>query len=151
MLRDKLISLRNKQGLTQEAVAEHINVSRQAYAKWENGSTVPGIDKCIKLAQLFQVSIDELVSEDKTDCTEPEVFKSRGRDIWGSVNINERGQIVIPKALRTKFGIHSGERLVVLSDDKLGIAIVPKELFDKQLQSIADCATCQAEDEPFEY
>ena len=45
MLKDNLIALRKLNGYSQGQVAEKIGITRQAYAKWENGSTVPDIGK----------------------------------------------------------------------------------------------------------
>ncbi len=55
-----------------------------------------------------------------------------GKNIWGSVTINERGQLVIPKAARDKFGLTGGQRLIVLSDEE-GIALVPAETFEDKI------------------
>ena len=46
MLQDNLIMLRNMYGMSQEEIAEKIGISRQAYAKWENGATVRDIETC---------------------------------------------------------------------------------------------------------
>ena len=46
MLTDNLIMLRNVRGLTQEQVAEIVGVTRQSYAKWEQGDSVPDQDRC---------------------------------------------------------------------------------------------------------
>ena len=45
MLKDNLTMLRNMYGMSQEEIAEKIGISRQAYAKWESGATVPDIEK----------------------------------------------------------------------------------------------------------
>ena len=50
MLKENLVILRNIHGYSQEEIAEKINISRQAYAKWESGETVPDIEKCSLLA-----------------------------------------------------------------------------------------------------
>ena len=50
MLSENLVILRNLKGLTQEQVAEVVEISRQSYAKWEQGETVPDIEKCDRLA-----------------------------------------------------------------------------------------------------
>ena len=47
--------LRNIHGFSQEEIAEKINISRQAYAKWESGATVPDIEKCSLLAQTYGI------------------------------------------------------------------------------------------------
>lgn len=52
---------RRESGLTQEQVAEKLNVSRQAVAKWENGDTLPDIESCIALADLYGTTVDILV------------------------------------------------------------------------------------------
>ena len=53
--------LRKKNFLSQEELAEKCQVSRQAIAKWESGESVPTIEKLIYLANLYDVSLDELV------------------------------------------------------------------------------------------
>lgn len=62
-LAEKLLSLRTERGLSQEDLAEQTGVSRQSVSKWETGQSVPDLDKIIKLADLFDVSVDELVRE----------------------------------------------------------------------------------------
>ena len=52
MLKENLIILRNIHGFSQEEIAEKIGISRQAYAKWETGATVPDIEKCMRLQKL---------------------------------------------------------------------------------------------------
>lgn len=135
MLRDNLIMLRNIQGYSQEEVAEKIGISRQAYAKWESGKTIPDIEKSKLLAELYGVTIDSLIKteevEGKTILPAP-----KGKNIWGTVTINERGQIVIPKAARDHLGLKEGQRLILLSADNEGLALVPAELFEKQMEEV---------------
>lgn len=63
---ENLQRLRKENKITQEALAEKCKVSRQAIAKWENNESIPTVDKLIYLADLYEVSLDELVgrSED---------------------------------------------------------------------------------------
>ena len=61
----KLKNARAKSGLTQEKVAEEIGVSRQSMSNWENGRSYPDIISVIKLSDLYSVSLDELLKEDK--------------------------------------------------------------------------------------
>lgn len=134
MLKDNLVMLRNIHGFSQEELAEKIGISRQAYAKWESGSTVPDIDKCSRLAEIFGVSIDSLVKTEKTEGIGTVPPAPKGKNIWGTVIINERGQIVIPKAARDRFSLTGGQRLVVLSDED-GIALIPAEKFETQMKA----------------
>ena len=52
--------------MTQEKLAERMNVSRQTVSKWENGEVVPDLDKLLELSRLFSCSLDALVKEDMT-------------------------------------------------------------------------------------
>ena len=52
MLKDNLVTLRNLYGFSQEEIAGKIDISRQAYAKWETGVTIPDIEKCSLLAEV---------------------------------------------------------------------------------------------------
>ena len=61
----KLKMLRKESGLTQEELAEKLNVSRQAITKWESGDGVPDIENLKQISILFHTTIDELVKEDK--------------------------------------------------------------------------------------
>lgn len=66
---ENLKYLRKKEGLTQEDLAEKLNVSRQSVTKWESGQSLPDIEKVKEIAYLFSVSVDSLVGdiESKTD------------------------------------------------------------------------------------
>jgi transcriptional regulator with XRE-family HTH domain len=64
----KLQTHRLERNLSQEALAEILNVSRQAVAKWENNQSLPDIENLIKLSDYFQTSIDRLVREDSDTC-----------------------------------------------------------------------------------
>ena len=60
-LPEKLYALRKKSGLSQEQLAEALNVSRQAISKWEGGSATPESDKLLALSNYFGVSLDYLL------------------------------------------------------------------------------------------
>lgn len=61
---EKLVYLRKKQGLSQEELAEKLNVSRQAVSRWELGSTMPDIPNLLQLCDLFGVSADYLIHDE---------------------------------------------------------------------------------------
>lgn len=128
VLKDNLAMLRNIHGFSQEAIAEKIGISRQAYAKWETGATIPDIEKCGLLAEVYGTTIDSLIRTEPVDGVGMIPPAPRGKNIWGSVTVNDRGQIVIPKGARDLFGLTGGQRLIVLSDEH-GIALVPDEAF----------------------
>lgn len=64
---ERLKKLRKDAGLTQVDVAEKLGISQPAYASWERGIKKPTQDNLVKIAKLFNASIDTLVSNDKTD------------------------------------------------------------------------------------
>ena len=142
MLKENLIILRNIHGFSQEEIAESIGISRQAYAKWENGATVPDIEKCMRLAEVYG---DRLVKTTTLDGKEVLPPPPTGKNIYGSVTINKRGQLVIPKEVRAKFGLTGGQRLIVLTDDKDGIALIPSEKFEKKMRQAMEYASVQPE------
>ncbi|MBR4225252.1 MAG: helix-turn-helix domain-containing protein [Candidatus Methanomethylophilaceae archaeon] len=130
MLKDNLVTLRKLNGYSQEQVAERIGITRQAYAKWESGSTVPDIDKAAALARFYGVSIDRLMNDGTEDGAGVIPPAPPGKNIWGTVTLGERGQIVIPKAARDKFNFKGGDRLVVVSDEN-GIALLPIQFLER--------------------
>lgn len=134
MLADNLVILRNIKGLTQEAVAEAIGISRQSYSKWEQGETIPDVDKCYKLAKFYGVTIDSLVNQSDKIGNVKIAPAPIGKHIWGTVTIGTKGQIVIPKTARDVFNLKDGDRVVVLGDEKEGIALVKAEIFEEKMQ-----------------
>lgn len=59
--------------------------------------------------------------------------------------INDRGQLIIPKAAREKFGLTGGQRLIVLSDEKEGIALIPADIFEAKMQAAMKFASLKPE------
>ena len=73
-LSQKIYELRTGSGLSQLDLAEKLGVSRQSVSKWETGQAVPDLDKLIRLADLFGISVDELVREEERPAPpEPQV------------------------------------------------------------------------------
>lgn len=65
---EKLVKLRRESGMTQEELAAKLYVTRTAVSKWENDKGYPGIDSLKLLSQIYNVSIDELISEEDAEC-----------------------------------------------------------------------------------
>ena len=63
MLNENLKQLRKSKGLSQEELAIRLNVVRQTISKWEKGLSVPDADMLIKIADIFEVSVSELLGE----------------------------------------------------------------------------------------
>lgn len=69
-LGERLIAFRNRKGLSQDELSMKLGVSRQSISNWENGSSQPSIDFIKKLAEIYEVSVDDLLNTDKNieDC-----------------------------------------------------------------------------------
>lgn len=63
-LKDKLSSLRSENGLTQLALAEKMDVSRQTISRWESGEAIPSSDNLRRLSELYGISVGYLMSND---------------------------------------------------------------------------------------
>jgi len=63
-LGEKLYTLRAKRNMTQEQLAEKLQVSRQSISKWESDATRPDLGKLKFLAEFYQISLDKLLDED---------------------------------------------------------------------------------------
>jgi len=121
MIGENLQYLRKIKGLTQEALAEKISVSRQTIAKWESGESMPDIAAAAALSRELDVSLDELVS-DSVGGLPPALEK--GKYMFGLVTVGDKGQIVIPVRARRIFQIQPGDQLMVLGDEDRGLALV---------------------------
>ena len=94
---NRLYELRKKQGLSQEELAEKLGVSRQAVSKWERSESSPDTDNLIALAQLYGMSLDELIygeKESKEAKLDDEPSKSEETDNDESIVYDEDGDKV---------------------------------------------------------
>ncbi len=63
-LPDKILTLRKQNGMSQEELADKLDVSRQAVSRWENGSAQPDASNLLQISKLFRVSADYLLNDD---------------------------------------------------------------------------------------
>lgn len=127
MIGKNLQKLRKQRSLTQEALAEAVGVARQTIAKWETEESAPDLEMSGRLANVLNVSLDDLVNapEDELD-GKPGM---RGKHMFGMVTVGDKGQIVIPVRARRVFNINPGDQLMVLGDENSGIALVDAGFF----------------------
>ena len=145
MFADNLVDLRKYHAMSQEELAEKIGVSRQTLSKYETGESLPDIEKCKALADVFGITIDDLISYEKTDGMGLMV-PPRGKHIFGMVRVGEKGQIVIPAKARKIFDIKPGDNLVVLGDEGQGIALLKEENL-LQMISMARSESAEPDDQ----
>ena len=126
MINMNLKTLRMQHQLTQEQVAERLNISRQVVTKWEKGESTPSIQYCMELAQLYNVTLDNLVNYEQQESGLG--VPPKGKHFFGTATLGERGQIVIPKKARDLFNLNSGDTLMIVGDEERGLAIVPEQM-----------------------
>lgn len=91
-----LLRLRKEKGMTQEELAEKVNVSAQAVSKWENDISMPDISVLPVLAEIFDISIDELLGREKVSKVEI-LEEAKRKDInkmFLKIKINAEGNKV---------------------------------------------------------
>lgn len=110
-LEEQIKHYRKQAGLSQEKMAEKIGVSRQAITKWENGTGTPDITNLMAIADLFQISVDELLSNEKSEKKQSDyVYESRTEyDIDGKKNYD----IKLGGAHTVDLKAYDGEKIVV--------------------------------------
>lgn len=69
-LGNQIHQLRKLSGMTQEQLAEKLNVSRQTISKWESDTTMPDLESMVRICRIFQLSLDELVLKEEESMTE---------------------------------------------------------------------------------
>ena len=126
MVGENIIFLRKRNGMTQEALSERINVSRQTVAKWERGESEPDCSSLMRLSTLFNVTIDALVGNVEEDQKMIGVAP-KGKYFFGMAKIGEDGSIVLPQKALEIFNLSIGSELAVLGDEDRGFALVPKK------------------------
>ena len=62
---NRLLEFRKRSGLSQEELAEKLNITRQSVSKWERAESAPDTDNLIELAKIYGVTLDDLLNVDK--------------------------------------------------------------------------------------
>ena len=128
MFKDNLSELRRMHGMSQEELADKIGVSRQTLSKYENGESLPDIEKCKQIADVFGVSIDDMLNYGTEDPDNMGLaVPPKGKHIFGMVKVGDKGQIVLPAKARKLFDINPGDNLLVLGDEGQGLAIIKEK------------------------
>ena len=82
---EKLLELRKRENLSQEALAEKLDISRQAVSRWEGGAAMPDAANLLQLSRLFGVSIDYLLNDDMTSPAPSSAPSGKNKQlrVWG--------------------------------------------------------------------
>ena len=143
MLQDNIRSLRKARGFSQEEVAQRLHITRQTLSKWENGLSVPDAQLLLKLAEILEVSVAQLLegstetNEEEQDTVAEQLERlnlllaernRRSRRIWRIVAGVLIGAAVVTmlllllsviafRSFTTDSTVSGGEEVVVAGDD----------------------------------
>ncbi len=113
-LAEKLYNLRSRSGLSQEELAEKLNVSRQSVSKWESGNSIPAIDKIVELSSIYGISTDYLLKDDMEETLEEIVPDFDHNNTEREVSL-ETAKEFISMAKESAKGIALGVLLCIIS------------------------------------
>ena len=129
MFKDNLAERRKLHGFSQDELADRIGITRQTMSKYETGESLPDIEKCKLLADIFGTTVDDLINYDAADSGNLGLnVPPKGKYVFGLVKVGEKGQIVIPAKARKVFDMNPGDSLLVLGDEGQGIAIIKEKV-----------------------
>ena len=135
-LNEKILYCRKKAGLSQEALAEELGVSRQAVSKWETGDAVPEIGKLVSLAKTFDVTTDWLLSEEEPENhreTEYERFE-KAADDWMDAVPGVLGKLV------RRFGWIAGVYIAICGGGLAGVGLIAKTMVNSVVNGFNNAA-----------
>ena len=86
-LSDKIVGLRKSNGMSQEDLAEELDISRQAISRWESGAAMPDANNILQLSKLFDVTTDYLLNDDYQSDNDLPKVKEVQNDNLGQIMI----------------------------------------------------------------
>ncbi len=115
---EKLITLRKSRELTQEQLAEQLNVSRQSISKWESGQVIPEVEKIVELSKVFDVTVDYLLKPSEIDelSVKTEILEQQQKQML----VREQKRTQISKNIMYSIGIY----LIFFAVYFIGISIL---------------------------
>ncbi len=126
----KIIDIRKKNNLTQEQLAEKLNVSRQTVSNWENGKFYPDIDTLVKISNTFNISLDVLLKEDTIMIKSMDKkLKMNKKLIYSIIGII----ILIIIAIPVAYGYHTNDKETTKINTEKEIKEEEKEIAESEL------------------
>lgn len=96
-LGEKLFELRKSKNLTQDDVAEKLNVTRQTVSKWETNQSTPDFDKIVPLCELFEIGVEELLTGKKPE--EKEQPENEEEKVLTKQEVKEKSAKVVSSSI----------------------------------------------------
>lgn len=153
---EKLKDLRKSKNMSQEQLAEKLYVSRQAITKWENGTGLPDIENIVAISALFNLSLDDLLSEEKSLLTKHEfLYESKteydlDEEKRLDIKIGTAHEVIVEKTADEKIQIMLASNKMNLLYQQVKVKIEEtKKLMDVELKHSADLTDMQAKEDLF--
>lgn len=150
---EQLKIMRKQYGISQEQLAEKIGVSRQAITKWETGGGMPDIENILAIAALFHVSMDELLSAEKTAHSTPGFFYESATeyDIDGAkhydIHAGGAAQITLEGMAGEKFSVRLASNIISNLPSSFKVKIDEhKNRLDVEVQRVGQLSEAQAKE-----
>jgi len=125
-LKDKICMLRKKQGMSQEEFGEKIGVSRQSVSKWEMGESKPSISQLLRIAKVFEMTLDKLVENNSDNNTNNYYYKQKEYNMEYE-SIYPINNIITFKGRKT-LGVKIGDTRIITPTWKAVVETVLKEV-----------------------
>lgn len=109
---EKLLEQRKQHNMSQEKLAEALNLSRQAISKWESGQNYPDIENLILLSELFGVTIDELVKDN---------VEIQGKDVKKEI-VDSSKYIVVGMSIGMALAFITGNYMLGMAGGLVGLS-----------------------------
>ena len=143
-MNDVLRQVRISKKMTQEELAEKLDVSRQTIAMWENGESIPDIMRCSQLAEIFDIDMDNVASMFiQRDINK--AMNAKRKFIFGKCRI-KHNRIVIPEDAQRVFGLKDGDELLLVGDIKQGMALIPISGVDDFVTQLDNAPVLEVDD-----
>ena len=114
-LGEKIYKLRNERNLTQEQLAEKLGVTRQSISKWEGDLVKPEIEKLKAMAKLFEVSLDDLISDEAAEVKPAKTDRlERDANIYKFVSIITAGICLVMIVIMIAVAVNLSDRIKAL-------------------------------------
>jgi len=153
---DKLKDLRKSKNMSQEQLAEKLYVSRQAITKWENGTGLPDIENIVAIGALFNTSLDDLLSEEKSLLTKHEfLYESRteydlDEEKKLDIKVGTAHEVIVERTADEKIQVMLASNKMNFLAQQVKVKIEEnKKLMDVEVRHSPDLTDMQAKEDLF--
>ena len=129
----KISSLRKEKGLTQMELADRMNISYQAVSNWERGNTMPDISKLPELAEIFGVSIEELLCDERKGKLVEEISEDKVPTAVTAEELSELAPILTQEQFKKTYRENKNQKA-----DRKALALLAPFMDEKDLGQIAE-------------